>query len=106
MRMSDAARRPVFFIGHGVTLAEAGGELTEAVARLGIPVISSPNGMGCLDMDHPLSLGFIGRTGAFPATQAGLHCDLVLTIAAPSAPPSPPSRLPRSSRCSGRHRPC
>ena len=82
MRMIEAARRPVFFIGHGVTLAEAGGELTEAVARLGIPVISSPNGMGCLDMDHPLSLGFIGRNGAFPANQAGRHCDLVLTIGA------------------------
>src|SRR6266550_7758690 len=36
------ARRPVIFIGHGVTLSEASRELTEFVHRLEIPVISSP----------------------------------------------------------------
>jgi acetolactate synthase-1/2/3 large subunit len=76
------ARAPVIFIGHGVTLAEAAGELTRLVRRLRIPVISSPNGMGCLDMRDPLSLGFIGRNGAYPANQAGRHADLVLAIGA------------------------
>jgi acetolactate synthase-1/2/3 large subunit len=61
------ATRPVIFIGHGVTLSEAGKELTEFAHALQIPVISSPNGMGCLDMADPLSLGFIGRNGAYPA---------------------------------------
>src|SRR5215470_16856393 len=46
--MVMGARRPVIFIGHGVTLSEAGRDLTEFVTRLAIPVISSPNGMGCL----------------------------------------------------------
>ena len=46
--------------------------------RCGIPVITSPNGMGCLDMRDPLSLGFIGRNGAYPANQAGRHADLVI----------------------------
>ena len=67
--------RPVLFIGHGVTLSEAGKELTAFAHRLGIPVISSPNGMGCLDMTDPLSLGFIGRNGAYPANEAGRHAD-------------------------------
>src|SRR6187200_1078196 len=53
-----AARRPVFFVGHGVTLAEASDELTALARKLGIPVISSPNGFGCIDMTDPLSLGF------------------------------------------------
>ena len=39
------AQRPVIFIGHGVTLSEASRELTEFAKKLGIPVISSPNGM-------------------------------------------------------------
>lgn len=78
--MVVAARRPVIFIGHGVTLSEAGGELTEFAHALRIPVISSPNGMGCIDMRDPLSLGFIGRNGAYPANQAGRHADLVLAI--------------------------
>ena len=76
------AARPVIFIGHGVTLSEAGRELTALVHRLGIPVISSPNGMGCLDMDDPLSLGFIGRNGAYPANEAGRRADLVVAIGA------------------------
>ena len=75
-----AAKRPVFFIGHGVTLAEAGPEITALSKQLGIPVITSPNGMGCVPADDALTLGFIGRNGAYPANQAGRHADLVLCI--------------------------
>lgn len=77
-----AAARPVLFIGHGVALAEAGAELTALAERLALPVIASPNGMGCIPMNHPLSLGFIGRNGVYPANQAGRHADLVLAIGA------------------------
>ena len=76
------AQQPVIFIGHGVTLSEGSRELTEFAKKLGIPVISSPNGMGCFDMTEPLSLGFIGRNGAFPANEAGRRADLVVAIGA------------------------
>jgi len=76
------ARRPVLFIGHGVTLSEASRELTEFARKLAIPVISSPNGMGSFDMNDPLSLGFIGRNGAFPANEAGRRSDLVIALGA------------------------
>ncbi|AOS81051.1 acetolactate synthase [Hydrogenophaga sp. PBC] len=75
-----AARQPVLFIGHGATLSEAGEEITELAERLGIPVIPSPNGMGCIRGDHPLALGFIGRNGAYPANEAGRRADLVITL--------------------------
>lgn len=75
-----AARRPVFFIGHGVTLAEAGPALTALSQRLGVPVITSPNGMGCVPAEDVQTLGFIGRNGAYPANQAGRHADLVITV--------------------------
>ncbi len=74
------AKRPVFFIGQGTTLSEAGAEITALQQRYGIPVITSPNGMGCVPADDPLTLGFIGRNGAYPANQAGRHADLVLCI--------------------------
>ncbi|HET6518473.1 MAG TPA: thiamine pyrophosphate-binding protein [Geminicoccaceae bacterium] len=77
-----AAERPLAFVGHGVTLAEAGEELTALARRLGLPVVSSPNGMGALDMADPLSLGFIGRNGAYPANQAGRRCDVLLAVGA------------------------
>jgi acetolactate synthase-1/2/3 large subunit len=76
------SRRPVIFIGHGMTLSEGSRELTEFAKKYSVPVISSPNGMGCLDMRDPLSLGFIGRNGAYPANQAGRHADLVIAIGA------------------------
>jgi acetolactate synthase-1/2/3 large subunit len=76
------AERPLVFIGHGVTLSEAGRELTELVDLLGIPVVMSPNGMGTLDMTHELSLGFIGRNGTYAANQAGRRADVLLALGA------------------------
>lgn len=77
-----SAERPVLFIGHGVTLSEASVELTALAERLNVPVIASPNGMGCIPMAHRLSVGFIGRNGTYPANQAGRHADLVVAIGA------------------------
>ena len=82
LEMILQSKRPVFFIGHGVTLSEASAELTEAAHKLGVPVIASPNGFGCLDMTDPLSLGFIGRNGAYPANEAGRRADLVVAVGA------------------------
>jgi acetolactate synthase-1/2/3 large subunit len=80
IRMIRAAAQPMFFVGHGVTLSEAGTELTSLARELGIPVVSSPNGMGCLTMQDELALGFIGRNGAYPANQAGRFADLVMAV--------------------------
>lgn len=82
LEMLAQARRPALFIGHGMTLSEGGKALTDFARSQRIPVISSPNGMGCLDMRDELSLGFIGRNGAYPANQAGRHADLVIAIGA------------------------
>ena len=80
--MLEAATQPVLFIGHGVALSKAESVLAEFARYLDIPVISSPNGMGCLDMTDPLSLGFIGRNGAYQANQAGRMADLVIAVGA------------------------
>jgi len=80
LAMLAAASRPVLFIGHGATLSGAGPELTQLQETLGIPVITSPNGMGCVPAEDPLTLGFIGRNGAYPANQAGRHADLVICV--------------------------
>ena len=80
IELLKSARQPVFFIGHGVSLSEAGPALTALSQRLGVPVITSPNGMGCVPADDIQTLGFIGRNGAYPANQAGRHADLVITV--------------------------
>jgi acetolactate synthase-1/2/3 large subunit len=75
-----ASHKPTLFIGHGATLSEAGPEITELAHRLNMPVITSPNGMGCISGDDPLALGFIGRNGAYPANETGRRADLVITL--------------------------
>ncbi|WP_306259891.1 thiamine pyrophosphate-binding protein [Pararhizobium sp. IMCC21322] len=77
-----AANAPLIFVGHGITISEAGADLTDLQHRLQIPQVASPNGMGSLDMADPLSLGFIGRNGTYPANQAGRRADILLTIGA------------------------
>jgi acetolactate synthase-1/2/3 large subunit len=74
------ARRPLIYVGHGVTLSEAADELTAFARRLRIPVIFSPNGFGTLDMTDPLALGFVGRNGVFAANEAARTCDVLLAI--------------------------
>jgi acetolactate synthase I/II/III large subunit len=74
------AQRPLIFVGHGVTLSEAGDELTALARRLRIPVIFSPNGLGALDMADPLALGFVGRNGVFHANEAARTCDVLLAL--------------------------
>ncbi|HEX7387719.1 MAG TPA: thiamine pyrophosphate-binding protein [Castellaniella sp.] len=80
LKLLTESRRPAFFIGQGTTLSGAGPVLTELQARLGIPVITSPNGMGCVPAGDPLTLGFIGRNGRYPANQAGRHADLIICV--------------------------
>lgn len=75
-----ASHKPTLFIGHGATLSEAGPEIKELAHCLNIPVITSPNGMGCISGDDPLALGFIGRNGAYPANETGRRADLVITL--------------------------
>jgi acetolactate synthase-1/2/3 large subunit len=74
------ARRPLIYVGHGVTLSEGAAELTAFARRLRIPVIFSPNGFGTLDMADPLALGFIGRNGVFHANEAARTCDVLLAL--------------------------
>jgi acetolactate synthase-1/2/3 large subunit len=77
-----AADRPLIFAGHGVTLSEAGNELTELVRKLQIPVVFLPNGLGTLDMRNPLALGFVGRNGAYQSNEAARRCDVLLDLGA------------------------
>ena len=74
------ARRPLIYIGHGVTLSEGSDELTTLAHRLRIPVIFSPNGFGALDMADPMALGFVGRNGVFHANEAARTCDVLLAL--------------------------
>ncbi len=52
--MIRAARRPMFWLGTGARRAKVE---AAALAKLGIPIVTSWNGRGVLPEDHPLALG-------------------------------------------------
>jgi acetolactate synthase-1/2/3 large subunit len=74
--------KPCILAGHGAILAEAAPELKKLAELLNIPVATTPNGKGILPTDHPLSLGSIGRNGAYMANESCRSCDVLLGVGA------------------------
>lgn len=57
------AKNPIFYVGGGILLADAAGQLRELVDRLNMPVAHSLMGKGAVSDDHPLTLGMTGFWG-------------------------------------------
>ncbi len=75
-----AAERPVIIAGQGVLLAEAAPVLQEFAERMGIPVVTSPNGKGSINERHELAFGSIGRNGTYAANDATKNADVILAL--------------------------
>lgn len=80
LRRFNQAKRPLLILGHGVRLAHAEKEARELLETLGVPVMTSWNGLDLIEDDHPL---FFGRPGIVANRAANIiqqHADFVLTI--------------------------
>lgn len=75
-----AARKPVIFVGGGVTLSDTAQQLRKFAGLTGFPVISSLMGLGCIPADSPQHLGMVGMHGTYAANMATMECDLLLGI--------------------------
>ena len=80
--MLRQAGRPVLLAGQGVLLAHAGERLREIAEMLGAPVATTLLGVGAIPGDHPLCLGYAGRTGTAWANRALQTADLVVAVGA------------------------
>jgi acetolactate synthase-1/2/3 large subunit len=77
------AARPVVLAGQGVMLAGAEAELRRLVGRGGgIPVAMSLLSVGVVPTTSPVSLGYLGHTGAQYANRAVHEADLLLVAGA------------------------
>jgi len=76
------AKKAVIYVGGGVILGNAAGELTELSRRLGIPVTMTLNGLGSFPENDPLSLGMLGMHGHYSANMAVSNCELLIAVAA------------------------
>ncbi|HAF32407.1 MAG TPA: biosynthetic-type acetolactate synthase large subunit [Anaerovibrio sp.] len=74
------AKRPVFFIGGGVTLSNQTEVMREIVKNTGIPVVSSLMGLGCIPAKQEGFLGMVGMHGSYAANMAVQKSDLLIGI--------------------------
>lgn len=76
------AKRPLFFIGGGLTLSGQSRLFREVVKLSGIPVITSLMGLGCIPSTEEGFLGMVGMHGSYAANMAVQQCDLLITLGA------------------------
>jgi len=75
-----AAKRPLFFIGGGLTLADMGAELQKIIEQTGIPVTTTLMGLGCIPASYDGNLGMAGMHGSYASNMAIMECDLLMGI--------------------------
>jgi acetolactate synthase-1/2/3 large subunit len=78
----NASQRPLLYVGGGVVLSGAAGELRAIVDKAQIPVTTTLMGMGAVDESHPLSLQMLGMHGSATANYAVQECDCLIAVAA------------------------
>ena len=76
------AKRPLFFIGGGMTLSGQSKLFREVVKMSSIPVICSLMGLGCVPSTDEGFLGMVGMHGSYAANMAVQECDLLITLGA------------------------
>ena len=77
-----SAKRPLFFIGGGLTLSGQSKLFREVVKMSSIPVICSLMGLGCVPSSDEGFLGMVGMHGSYAANMAVQECDLLITLGA------------------------
>lgn len=74
------ARKPVFLLGGGVTIACVKEEMRALVEKTGIPVVTTIMGKGAIPTDHSLYIGNLGIHGSYAANMAISECDVLFSI--------------------------
>ncbi|VBB07619.1 acetolactate synthase large subunit biosynthetic [Lucifera butyrica] len=80
VREMREAKRPLLFVGGGVTLSGMDEELKELVSFTGFPVTSSLMGLGCIAGNDERHLGMVGMHGTYAANMATAECDLLIGL--------------------------
>lgn len=76
------AKRPIFLIGGGVTIAGAQEVLRQLVEKTKVPVITTIMGKGAIPSDHEFYIGNSGMHGCYACNMALEECDLIFSIGA------------------------
>ncbi len=74
------ARRPLVFLGGGVTLSGEAALLRSVLQTTRIPAVSSLMGLGCVPSSQDGFFGMVGMHGSYAANMAVQECDLLIGI--------------------------
>lgn len=74
------AKRPVFYVGHGVNVGNAQNEFRQLAEKLNVPVLTHWNGINLIEHDHPLFMGRPGAVGQRAANFVLQNADVLITI--------------------------
>jgi len=76
------AKRPVFYTGGGVIIANASDKLVEMAERINVPVTSTLMGLGAMSGTHKQFLGMLGMHGTLEANKAMANADCIVSFGA------------------------
>lgn len=79
-KLLEKAKRPVFLVGQGVSLAGARQEFYEYINSARIPVITARLGIDLIESDNDLYVGRPGNYGERAANFAIQNADLILSV--------------------------
>jgi acetolactate synthase I/II/III large subunit len=82
VEMILAARKPVLYVGGGVSSPEAGEWLKKLAELIQVPVTTTLMGMAAFPKQHPLALGLLGMHGTYFANMAVTESDLLIAVGA------------------------
>ena len=75
-----SAKRPVLYIGGGITNSGAFNSLLSFAEALRLPVTPTLMGLGGFPSSHPLCLGMLGMHGTYAANMAVAESDLLVAL--------------------------
>jgi acetolactate synthase-1/2/3 large subunit len=78
----NKSERPVLYVGGGVIIANAAGELQAFAEKAHLPVTMTLLGLGSYDQNRPESLDMLGMHGSAYANYAVQECDLLIAVGA------------------------
>lgn len=76
----NESKRPVIMVGHGIRLSHSVDDMRRLYDTIGIPILSSWNGVDLIEEEHPMYFGRPGAVGQRAANFILQTADLVITI--------------------------
>ena len=81
-RLLDEAKKPILYLGGGVSIARAEASVRALAERSNIPVVATLKGLGAVPTTDDNFLGMLGMHGSRAANTAIDECDLLICVGA------------------------